>query len=213
MRNKVFIWTGAILALLAMVVFVVPFGLPARYNVVRTTTINAQPADIHPSVNTLKEWPKWSAWTSDKYPDMKITYSGPESGVGAIDEFEGESVGGHGRFEITKSDPDDGIEYTLDFDRGTYVSTGAIKYTPAEAGGTTVTWSNGGDLGWNPISRWCGALGLMDSVMGPDFETGLANLKKNVEAEVAAAKPAEEQPPAEEPATEPVANEPETPAK
>lgn len=222
MRNKVFIWTGAILALLAMVVFVVPFGLPARYNVVRTIDINAEPADIHPAVNTLKEWPKWSAWTTEKYPDMKITYSGPESGVGAIDEFEGESVGGHGKFEITQSDPDEGIEYTLDFDHGTYVSTGAIKYTPAEAGGTTVTWSNGGELGWNPLSRWCGALGLMDSMMGPDFETGLANLKQLVEKKVAdeqppaADKPPEESAPAnpvEKPAEDPTAETPATPAE
>lgn len=191
--NKTFIKIGAVLALIAMAIFVIPFGLPAQYRVVRTVTINAPPAAIHPSVETLKEWPKWSAWTTEKYPDMKITYSGPESGVGAIDEFEGESVGGHGKFEITKSDPDTGIDYNLDFDHGTYVSTGGIKYAK-DAGGTKVTWTNEGDLGWNPISRWCNAFGMMDSMMGPDFETGLANLKKKVEAEVATAaeKPAED---------------------
>ncbi|HEX5104392.1 MAG TPA: SRPBCC family protein [Pirellulaceae bacterium] len=190
--NKTFKWIGAVLALIAMLVFVVPFALPSRYRVVRTVTINAPPAAIHPSVNTLKEWPKWSAWTTERYPDMKITYFGPESGVGAIDEFEGDSLGVHGKFEITKSDPDEGIEYRLDFDDGNYVSTGGIKYTPQGAG-TNVTWSNEGELGMNPISRWCNALGMMDKMMGPDFETGLANLKKKVEAE-AAEQPGGEQP-------------------
>lgn len=196
--NKTFIKIGAVLALIAMLIFVIPFGLPAQYSVVRTVTIDAPPAAIHPSVDTLKEWPKWSAWTTDKYPDMKVTYSGPESGVGAINEFAGESLGGGGKFEVTKSHPDEGIEYKLEFHQGdaTYPSTGGIKYAP-EGKGTKVTWSNEGDLGWNPISRWCGALGLMDSAMGPDFEAGLANLKKKVEAEVAAAP---EKPPAEKPA-------------
>jgi hypothetical protein len=200
--NKTFQRIGVVLALLAMLVFVVPFGLPGQYRVMRNVTINAPPAAIHPSVNTLREWPDWSAWTVAKYPDLKITNSGPEAGVGAIDEFEGESVGGHGKFEITKSDPDEGIEYNLDFDRGMYVSTGGIKYAKDE-GATNVTWTNEGELGWSPISRWCNALGLLDAAMGPDLETGLANLKKKVEAEVAAA--AEKAPPerrAEEPAAE-----------
>ena len=194
--NKTFIRIGAVLALIAMLIFVIPFGLPAQYSVVRTVTIDAPPAAIHPSVNTLKEWPKWSAWTTEKYPDMKVTYSGPESGVGAINEFEGESVGGHGKFEITNSHPDEGIDYQLDFDHGSMVSSGGIKYEPEKGKGTKVTWSNEGDLGWNPISRWCNAFGLMDRMMGPDFEAGLANLKKKVEAELAAAaeKPAEDKP-------------------
>ena len=213
--NKTFIKIGAVLALLAMLVFVIPFGLPSRYLVVRTVTINAQPEHIHPSVNTLKEWPKWSAWTAEKYPGLKITYSGPEAGVGAIDEFEAESVP-HGKFEITKSHPDEGIDYKLDFDHGTYVSTGGIKYAK-DGDGTKVTWSNEGDLGWNPISRWCNAFGMFDKMMGPDFETGLANLKKKVEEEVAGAgeKPAAEKPPTEKepPATDPAAPPAEKPAE
>jgi hypothetical protein len=201
--NKTFVKIGAVLALIAMVIFVIPFGLPAQYSVVRTVTIDAPPAAIHPSVNTLKEWPQWSAWTTEKYPDMKITYSGPESGVGAVNEFEGKSIGGSGKFEITKSHPDEGIEYKLEFHQGatTLSSTGGIKYEPDEGKGTKVTWSNEGELGWNPISRWCGALGLMDRAMGPDFESGLANLKKKVEAEAEAAKP-EEGKPSDEPATD-----------
>jgi hypothetical protein len=191
--NKTFIKIGAILALVAMLIFVIPFGLPAQYSVVRTVTIDAPPAAIHPSVNAVKEWPNWSAWTVERYPDMKLTYPGPDAGAGANYEFEGKSIGGHGKFEITKSHPDEGIEYKLDFDHGSMVSTGGVKYAP-DGKGTKVTFSNEGDLGINPISRWCNAFGLMDRMMGPDLQTGLDKLKKKVEAEVAAApaKPAEE---------------------
>ena len=57
--------------------------------------------------------------------------------------------------------------------------TGAIML---EAGGenTKVTWSNEGDLGANPINRYFGL--MMDRMMGPDFEEGLNNLKRAVEA-------------------------------
>lgn len=199
--NKTFIKIGAVLALIAMAIFVIPFGLPAQYRVARTVTINAPPAAIHPSVNTLQEWPEWSAWTTKKYPDLKNTYAGPEAGVGAINEFAAESLGGGGKFEVTKSHPDEGIEYKLEFHQGdaTYPSTGGIKYAK-EGAGTKVTWTNEGELGLNPINRWCNVFGLMDAAMGPDFETGLANLKKKVEDELAAAatkpagEPAEEKP-------------------
>ena len=199
---KILKWIGIVAAVLIVLFVVVGLCLPGRYHVERSVVIDAQPEDIFPSINTLKEWPKWSAWTVEKYPDLKITYAGPESGVGAIDEFEGKSVGGHGKFEITKSDPPKGIEYSLDFDHGTYVSTGSFILEPT-SGGTKVTWTIEGDLGFSPISRYFGL--CMDGMMGPDFETGLANLKRKVEAEAkaaaekSAAEPAsEEAPPAAE---------------
>ena len=204
--NKTFIKIGAVLALIAMLIFVIPFGLPAQYRVERSVTIDARPAAIHPSVNTLQQWPEWSAWTTKKYPDLKNTYAGPESGVGAINEFAAESLGGGRRFEVTQSHPEEGIEYKLEFQQGgtTYPSTGGIKYAK-DGEGTKVTWTNEGELGWSPISRWCNALGLMDADMGPDLETGLAKLKKKVEDEVAAA--AERAPP-EKPADDAAAENP-----
>ena len=41
--------------------------------------------------------------------------------------------------------------------------------------GTRVTWTNQGDVGTNPINRYFAQ--AMDRLVGPDFETGLKNLK------------------------------------
>ena len=41
--------------------------------------------------------------------------------------------------------------------------------------GTHVTWSFDSDMGAGPIGRYFGL--LMDRMVGPDFEGGLANLK------------------------------------
>jgi hypothetical protein len=43
-----------------------------------------------------------------------------------------------------------------------------------------VTWSNAGELGYNPVNRWFGL--LMDNFMGRDFEEGLRNLKTQAES-------------------------------
>ena len=42
------------------------------------------------------------------------------------------------------------------------------------------TWHNEGPLGMNPVARYYGL--LMNKMMGPDFETGLHNLKVRVES-------------------------------
>lgn len=57
-------------------------------------------------------------------------------------------------------------------------STGAFELTP-QADGVKVVWSDAGDLGMNPLSRWFGL--FLDRMIGPDFEKGLSNLKRNLE--------------------------------
>ena len=188
--NKTFIKIGAVLALLAMLVFVIPFGLPSRYLVVRTVTINAQPAAIHPSVNTLKEWPEVERLDHREVPRPEDHLFRAGSGrrcdrrVRSRVGRRPRQVRDHQERSRRRASITNSISTT-----GTYVSTGGIKYAK-EGDGTKVTWTNEGELGWNPISRWCNAFGMMDSMMGPDFESGLANLKKKVEAEVAAAEKA-----------------------
>jgi hypothetical protein len=53
-------------------------------------------------------------------------------------------------------------------------SRGAFTLAPA-GNATRVSWTNEGDVGRNPLMRWF--VPFMDSMMGPDFEGGLANLK------------------------------------
>ena len=48
-----------------------------------------------------------------------------------------------------------------------------------ENGVTQVCWSFMGDLGYNPVARWIGL--MMDSMLGPQLETGLSNIKEYLE--------------------------------
>lgn len=164
--------------LIPIVLVVVSLFLPSTYRIERRVTINAKPGAVFPHLNTLKRWPEWIVWTATKYPDMKVSFTGPESGMGASYSWEGKSSG-RGTLKITRSEPDKSISYDLDFENGKYVSKGSITLEPTGES-VSVTWSNEGNLGWNPVSRFFGL--FMDKMMGPDFEEGLRNLQKKVEA-------------------------------
>jgi hypothetical protein len=196
-------WAGGIVLGLGVVFVVVGLLLPRRYHVERSITITAPPQRIFSFVNRLRDWPQWTAWTVERFPDMQVKFSGPEEGVGAHYEWDGESTG-HGELKLTSSDPATGVAYDMAFDHGAMPCTGGIRFA-AEGTGTKVTWFTDGDLGMNPINRYFGL--MLDGMMGPDFQKGLENLKARAEAapggdQAAGEKPAGEKPAGEKPAGE-----------
>jgi len=172
---KLLKWFAIIIAALIILVTAIGLALPRRFQIVRDTLIEAPPEQIFPTIARLHEWPTWTAWTIERYPDMKITFSGPEEGVGARQSWTGKSSGS-GSVEITKADPQEGISY--DFELEGFHSTGGINFFPGPDG-TLIAWHAEGDLGFNPVHRFYGL--MMDRMMGPDLETGLRNLKTRVE--------------------------------
>jgi len=114
----------------------------------------------------------WSVW-SRRDPQMRIVYSGPPFGMGARWSWESKQEGS-GSMEFTHVDPNHRVEYALWFPAFNMRSTGAITMEPS-GNGTRVTWTNGGDVGGNPLKHYLAA--AMDHMVGPDFEQGLANLK------------------------------------
>jgi hypothetical protein len=194
---KILKWLGVGLGAVVLLFVVIGFCLPRRFHVERGVFIGAPPESVYAVIIKLREWPTWTAWTKERYPDMRIEFSGAEEGVGAKQSWEGKSSGS-GSIEITKANLEEGIAYAFSFDGNP--STGGIGFFPGPDG-TLVTWYADGDLGMNPVARYFGL--LMDRFMGPDFEKGLINLKKKVEAAntmaaavepLGGAKPADERP-------------------
>jgi uncharacterized protein YndB with AHSA1/START domain len=174
---KILKWLGIGLGIVVLLFFAVGFCLPRKFHVERGLFIDAPPESVYAVITKLREWPTWTAWTQERYPDMRIQFSGPEEGVGAKQSWEGKSSG-RGSIEIVKASPEEGIAYKFSFDGNR--STGGIGFFSGVDAGTLVTWYADGDLGMNPIARYFGT--QMDRFMGPDFEKGLINLKKKVEA-------------------------------
>lgn len=172
-------WKKIILGVLAAVgLFIVAgFLLPARVHVERSAVMNARPEAVFPYVATLKRWPEWTAWTTNRFPDMKTRFEGTESGVGAVMIAEGKSSG-NGTVTITRAEATKGVWYELDFEHGTQLFHGAVTFEPS-SGALKVMWRLETDMGTNPLKRWAGL--LLDKLMGGDMATGLANLKQQVE--------------------------------
>jgi uncharacterized protein YndB with AHSA1/START domain len=159
-----------------VLLLLVGFLLPSSYSAQRTVTINTPAEKVFPLVTNVKAWKSWTVW-NQRDPNMQLTYSGPESGVGAKWSWKSQSEG-NGAMEFTAVEANKRLAYAFQME-GMSASPGEMKFEPAGSG-TKVTWSMSGDSGMNPLGRWFGL--FMDRLVGPDFEAGLMNLKKLAEA-------------------------------
>lgn len=161
---------------LVAILLVVGMLLPSGFKVQRSVDIAAPPSKIFPLIASPRQWKSWSVWNR-RDPAMKIEYSGPESGAGAKWSWQSKSEG-DGIMEFTAAIADQRVDYALDFPEFDMRSKGQLLLQ-ASGAGTRVTWTNEGDVGNNPVNRYFGV--MMDSMVGPDFQAGLANLKELAE--------------------------------
>ncbi|GAA4352931.1 hypothetical protein GCM10023185_13070 [Hymenobacter saemangeumensis] len=175
---------GLALLIIIALLTIAGFFLPRQVHVERSLTIKAAPAAIFTEINTVRSWPRWSPWHGLD-PQMQVIYSGPPSGEGAGYSWtSANSNVGNGTLTVTRSQPFERIDISMDFDEnGT--ATGSYLLRPAGQG-TRLTWTMDTDLGANPLERYLGL--FLDKLVGADFEKGLANLQKLVEAPAATAQ-------------------------
>ncbi|WP_137937512.1 SRPBCC family protein [Chitinivorax sp. B] len=151
--------------------------IPSQYHVQRSLEINAPAERVFSLLNAPKEWKHWTVW-NQRDPAMLITYTGPESGVGAKWAWISRTEG-NGEMTFTQSEPSKLVAYELVFPDFGSSSKGQLKLERTGTG-TKVIWTNDGDVGSNPLMRYL--VLVMDSLIGPDFEQGLTNLKKRAES-------------------------------
>ena len=163
-------------SVLAVIVLILIFAAtrPDSFRVERSMVIKADPAKVYALLNDFHQFASWSPW-QNLDPAMKTTYSGASSGQGAIYEWSGNDAVGAGRMEILKTEPNTSVTVKLDFLRP-FEGHNTTQYTLAGSGGmTTVTWAMFGPSPY--ISKVMGVFVSMDSMIGKDFERGLATLK------------------------------------
>ena len=169
---KVVQWTLAVVGALALLVVAVGYFLPSAFEVKRSIDIAAPPARVYDLVADPRLWEKWSAWAK-RDPKMDVAFSGPPFGQGAKWSWKSKTEG-TGSMEFVRVEPNRRIEYVLAFPEYNMKSGGTWTFDAAGSG-TRVTWTNAGDVGGNPLKHYLAV--MMDRMVGPDFEQGLANLK------------------------------------
>jgi uncharacterized protein YndB with AHSA1/START domain len=169
-------WMLIVIVALAAVLFGGALFLPSGFSVVRSVEVAAPADKVWPLLHDPRAWKRWTVW-NQRDPAMQVSYSGPETGVGAGWAWKS-ATEGDGQMSFTAAEPGRRLAYDLRFPDWDSTSTGELRLEPL-ASGTRVVWTMNGNMGDSLIGRWFG-LGA-DGMIGPDFEAGLARLK--VEAE------------------------------
>lgn len=147
------------------------------YSVARSIMIDAPAERIHALINDFRHWPTWSPW-EDLDPAMERTYRGPDAGTGAEYAWSGNKQAGSGSMKITNTTPE-AIALDLTFLKP-FPAENTIQFTLVPVGERTkVTWAMQGEL--NAFMRVFSLVKSMDSMVGPDFDKGLAQLKREAE--------------------------------
>ncbi len=172
--KKLFLGLLAIVALLV----IVGFFLPSTVHLERSTTIAAPQSTVFTLVNGFARMNDWSPWAKID-PSTVYTYEGPGHGVGAKMAWQSDHPDvGNGSQEITGSQPYERVETHLDF--GPQGTAEAFFDLSEGDGGTQVVWGFDSDFGFNLMGRYFGL--MMDRILGPQYEEGLASLKELAES-------------------------------
>jgi uncharacterized protein YndB with AHSA1/START domain len=151
---------------------------PNTFRVERAATIKAPPAKVFALIDDFHQWSQWSPWEKLD-PELKRTFSGPNSGKGAVYEWTGNSKVGAGRMEITEPTPPNKLLIKLDFIKP-FEGHNVAEFTLQPQGDSTqLNWAMYGPTPF--VSKVMQVFMSMDKLIGKDFEAGLANLKAAAE--------------------------------
>lgn len=169
---------GILILLIAVGVGIWLATLPDSYAVSRTIEVEAPASVVYELVVDFNNWIHWSPW--EKYdPNMEKSISG--SGEGAVYSWSGNDSVGTGSITVVEAIPYTAINNKLKF-TSPWESESSNTWRFEEKNNvTTVIWTDSSDLPF--FQRFMGS--MMDDVMGPDFERGLASLKSKSENQYA----------------------------
>ncbi len=165
---------AAVVLVAVAIILILAATKPNEFRVQRSLAIKAPPDKIYPLIVDLKGWGGWSPYEK-KDPGMKRTFSGSQSGKGAIYEWDGDKNVGHGRMEITDTAAPSKVVIKLDFFTPFEAhNTAEFTMTP-QGDATNVTWAMYGPNVF--LGKVMQVFMNMDKMVGTDFEAGLQALK------------------------------------
>lgn len=164
------------LVLVLAVVLILPVFKSPHFRVERSLAIAAPPEVLFVYFNNHKKFNEWNPFLKMD-PQAKVTYSGPEAGVGAASSWAGEKTG-EGSATITESKPGELVRERMDWKKP-MEGTSTVEFTfKPQDGKTQVTWAMYGDS--NYVGRLMSVFMDCDSMCGPIFSKGLADLAQLV---------------------------------
>ena len=146
---------------------------PDSFRVERSVSIDAPADRIQPLIADFRRWADWSPYEK-KDPGMKRSFGNITAGKGATYAWDGDNNVGQGSMEILEAAPAK-VVIKLDFQKPFEAHNTAEFTLKPKGSATDVTWAIHGP---SPlISKVVSLFMNMDTMIGKDFEAGLANLK------------------------------------
>jgi hypothetical protein len=164
------------LAVIIVGILLVASTKPNTVHYERSTVINAPPERILPHIVDFRKWQPWSPWEKMD-ADLKRSYSGATSGVGAKYAWAGKKAG-EGTMEVIEA-ANSGVKIDLRFIKPWKAECIAHFHFTPQTGGTSVRWTMDGPN--NFMGKLFSVFMNMDKMIGKDFESGLAGLKTEAE--------------------------------
>ena len=130
---------AVVLAVAIAIVLILAAAKPDTFSVRRAATVKAPPDKILVLINDFHRWGSWSPW-ENKDPAIKRTYSGAESGKGAVYAWDGNKNVGSGRMEILDASSPSKIVIKLDFFKPFEAHNTAEFTMQPQGGATDVIW-------------------------------------------------------------------------
>lgn len=147
---------------------------PDNFRIQRSVTIKAPPEKVFALINDFHRWEAWSPWEKID-PAVKRSYTGAESGKGAVYTWDGNNEVGQGRMEIIESTPSSKLLLKIDFLKP-FAASNMVEFALVpQADTVTITQAMYGPSPF--ISKLMGLFFSMEKMVGSKYEEGLATLK------------------------------------
>ena len=179
MLVTLFVILGVIGGIVAFFLILAGF-LKKDYTVQRKIMINRPRAVVFDYIRHLKNQPSYSKWDMMD-PDCKREYAGTDGTVGFVSRWESDNKKvGSGWQEIVSIAGNSRMDVNLHFIKP-FEANSKAYFIAADAGNesTEVTWAFEGSMKY-PMNIMLMFMN-MEGMLGKDLQTGLENMKKNLE--------------------------------
>jgi hypothetical protein len=174
-NQKTLMITKILLGLVAVIViFLVAVAMRSpEFRVERSATLWGSREVLFEQVNDHHKFAGWNPFMKMD-PNVKSSYSGPNSGVGSVCAWDGNREIGAGSATIIESKPNELVRMRMDWKRPMEgVATVDFRFEP-RGDKTIVTWAMYGKN--NFMGKMMSLFFDCDKMCGPQFEKGLADL-------------------------------------
>lgn len=163
------------LGIVAILFVIIGVCLPGERHISESIETNRKMTIVNDTVNSLRRFKDWNPLVL-RDPAMKLSYSGPASGVGARMEYDSAQVG-RGSWEITQSEENQRVVYALDnSQRGSdKTMTFLLEPTGKDNRNVKITQEYSVKYGFDLFGRYAGL--YVSRHVGDDIKLGLGRLQ------------------------------------